>query len=186
MSKAKQSVREAVAVFDDIADLDEAVAELRAAGFAKDDINILAGVETVEKKLGRRFRRVEELEEEPAAPRVVFEPLSELEEREKTIAHSLTILPTLLAAGTVVASGGALAAAIVATAVAGALLATVLTRWMDERRARWLHEQLERGGILLWVRTPDAAAERKAVEILMRHSTHDVHVHELPVLSERS
>jgi len=180
MSEAKRTVREAVAVFDDIADLDEAVRELRAAGFAREDINILAGAETVEKKLGRRFRRVEELEDEPSAPRVVFEPLTELEEREKTVASSLTILPTLLAAGTVVASGGALAAAIVGTAVAGALLATVLTHWMDERRARWLQEQLERGGILLWVRTPDEAAERKAVEILARHSTHDVHVHEIP------
>ncbi len=180
MSEAKRTVREAVAVFEDIADLDEAVRELRAAGFAKEDINILAGVETVEKKLGRRFRRVEDLEDEPSAPRVVFEPLTELEEREKTVANSLTILPTLLAAGTVVASGGALAAAIVGTAVAGALLATVLTRWMDERRARWLQEQLERGGILLWVRTRDEAAERRAVGILTRHSTHDVHVHEIP------
>lgn len=176
-----KAVREAVAVFDDIADLDEAVAELRAAGFAREDINILAGMETVERKLGRRFRRVEELADDPAAPRVVFEPLDELGEREKSLATSLTLLPTLIAAGTVVASGGALAAAIVGTAVAGALLATALTHYMDERRAQWLQEQLERGGILLWVRTPDAAAERRAIEILARHSTHDVHVHEIPV-----
>lgn len=167
-------------MFDDIADLDEAVRELRAAGFAKEDISILAGTETVEKKLGHRFRRIEELEDDPSAPRVVFEPLEELEEREKTVASSLTILPTLIAAGTVVASGGALAAAIVGAAVAGAVLATVLTHWMDERRARWLQEQLERGGILLWVRTPDEQAERRAIEILTRHSTHDVHVHEIP------
>lgn len=181
MSRTGGTVREAVAVFDDLADLDEAVRELRAAGFAKEDINILAGLETVEKKLGRRFRRIEELEDDPSAPRVVFEPLEELEEREKTVSSSLTLLPTLIAAGTVVASGGALAAAIVGTAVAGAVLATVLTHWMDERRARWLQEQLERGGILLWVRTPDEAAERRAIAILSRHSTHDVHLHEIPV-----
>ncbi len=43
-----------------------------------------------------------------------------------------------------------------------------------------MREQLERGGVLLWVRLPDAAAEPRALDILRRHSAHDVHVHEFP------
>ena len=91
-----------------------------------------------------------------------------------------TVLPTVLAAGTVVASAGAVAAAIVGTALAGALLGTVFTHWMAQRHAEWLQGQLDRGGILLWVRTPDEAAERKALAILTRHSAHDIHIHEIP------
>ena len=68
---------------------------------------------------------------------------------------SLTVLPTVIAAGTVVATAGAVAAAVVGTAIAGALLGTVFAHWMDQRHADWLQEQLDRGGILLWVSDAD-------------------------------
>jgi hypothetical protein len=51
---------------------------------------------------------------------------------------------------------------------------------MDKRHADWLQEQLDRGGVLLWVRTPGEAEERKALDILTRYSAHDVHIHEIP------
>ncbi len=82
-----------------------------------------------------------------------------------------------------VASAGVVAAAVTGAAVAGAAIATALGHFMDRNHAEWLEEQLERGGLLLWVRTPDAAAEQKALEILRRHSAHDVHLHKLPAQS---
>jgi hypothetical protein len=51
---------------------------------------------------------------------------------------------------------------------------------MDRRHADWLQEQLDRGGILLWVRTSDSVAEEAALSILKRHSAHDVHLHDIP------
>jgi hypothetical protein len=36
---------------------------------------------------------------------------------------------------------------------------------------------------LLWVRTRNAMAERRAVEILKRHSGTNVHVHGLPAMA---
>ena len=90
------------------------------------------------------------------------------------------MLPTVIAAGTVVATAGAVAAAVVGTAIAGALLGTVFAHWMDQRHADWLQEQLDRGGILLWVRTPTEADERKALDLLSRYSAHDIHIHEIP------
>jgi hypothetical protein len=169
-----------VAVFDDVSGLESAFGELRAAGFAKADISLLAADAAVERKLGHMYRRVEELEDEPSAPRTAFVSGKNLGEREDRLVGSLTVLPTVLAAGTVVASAGAVAAAVVGTALAGALLGTVFTHWMDQRHADWLQGQLDRGGILLWVRTPDEAAERKALAILTRHSAHDIHIHEIP------
>jgi hypothetical protein len=80
-----------------------------------------------------------------------------------------------------VASAGVVAAAVTGSAIAGALIGTVLARWLDQHQAEHLQEQLDRGGLLLWVRTPDADSEGRAVEILRRHSAHDVHTHRLPV-----
>ena len=174
------TVREAVAVFEDVSSLEAAVEELRAAGFAERAISLLAAHSAVERKLGRMYSRVEELEDDPAAPRTAFVSGKNIDARENRLLGSLTVLPTMIAAGTVVASAGAVAAAVVGTAIAGALLGTVFAHWMDQRHADWLQEQLDRGGILLWVRTPSEDDERKALEVLTRHSAHDIHIHEIP------
>lgn len=173
-------VREAVAVFNDVSSLESAVDDLHAAGFAKDQISLLAGHDTVEQTLGHMYDRVEELEDDPSAPRTAFVSGKSMDARENRLLGSLTILPTVIAAGTVVATAGAVAAAVVGTAVAGALLGTVFAHWMDRRHADWLQEQLDRGGILLWVRTPTEEDERKAMAVLTRYSAHDVHIHEIP------
>jgi hypothetical protein len=81
-------------------------------------------------------------------------------------------------------SGGTLAAAIAgATAAAGAggFVGAVLAKFVGDRHAQHLEEQLEHGGLLLWVRTWNAEDEKRAVEILRKHSGRDVHVHSLPV-----
>lgn len=174
---------EAVAVFHDVTDLDAAVEELRAAGFKKSDISLLAGGETVERKLGQRYERVEDLEDDPDVPRKAYRTRKSLGETEDILMGSLTYLPAVLAAGVVVASAGVVAAAVTGAAVGGALVATALGHWMDRSHAEWLQEQLDRGGLLLWVRTPSPEAEQKALGILTKHSTHDVHLHKLPLKS---
>jgi hypothetical protein len=176
----KTAVTEAVAVFHDVSELDAAVEELRAAGFDKDDISLLATEQAVNRKLGHRYERVEELEDDPAAPRVAYRTRASLGESEDRLIGSLTYLPAVVAAGTVVASAGVVAAAVTGTAIAGALLGTVLSHWLDKSHAEHLQEQLDRGGLLLWVRTPDPETQQRALAILTRHSAHDVHIHRLP------
>jgi hypothetical protein len=63
----------------------------------------------------------------------------------------------------------------------GGMLGAILARNMETRHAKWLQQQLDEGGLLLWVRVHDEKNERCAVEALRRHSAEDVHVHELPV-----
>jgi hypothetical protein len=181
----KTAVTEAVAVFHDVSELDAAVEELRAAGFDKDDISLLATEQAVNRKLGHRYERVEELEDDPAAPRVAYRTRASLGESEDRLIGSLTYLPAVVAAGTVVASAGVVAAAVTGTAIAGALLGTVLSHWLDKSHAEHLQEQLDRGGLLLWVRTPDPETQQRALAILTRHSAHDVHIHRLPGMGPR-
>ena len=175
-----QLVTEAVAVFQDVGDLDGAVEALQSAGFKRADISLLASEEAVEKKLGHRYERVEELEDDPKAPRVAYRTRESVGETEDVIIGSMTYLPAVLAAGTVVASAGVVAAAVTGTAIAGALIGTVLARWLDKSHAEHLQEQLEHGGLLLWVRTRDQQQEQTALKVLLEHSGTDVHVHRLP------
>jgi hypothetical protein len=184
MSAARSTVNEAVAVFHDVSALDAAVDDLRKAGFSRGDISLLASEDAVERKLGHRYERVEELEDDPDVPRVVYKTRSSVGESEDLIVGSMTYLPAVVAAGTVVATAGVVAAAVTGTAIAGALIGTVLAHWLDKSQAEWLQEQLDHGGLLLWVRTPDAEAEQKAMAVLRRHSAHDVHIHRLPAKSQ--
>jgi len=179
-SGRQEMVTEAVGVFHDVSALDDAVEELEAAGFKSEDISLLASQEAVEKKLGHRYERVEEREDQPDVPRKAYRTRESLGESEGLIVGSLTYLPALLAAGAAAASAGVVAAAVTGAAVAGAAIGTVLSHWMDRHHAEWLQEQLEHGGLLLWVRTPTPEAEQKALAILSRHSAHDVHIHKLP------
>ena len=62
----------------------------------------------------------------------------------------------------------------------GGLIGTLLARWIGDHHARYLQEQMEHGGLLLWVRTRDVEKEKRASEILSKHSGRDVHLHALP------
>ena len=89
------------------------------------------------------------------------------------------------AAGAIVASGGTLAAAILGAAMtggAGGLIGSFLARWVGEEHGRHLQGQVDRGGLLLWVRTWDAGDEERAMRILKSHSGDQVHVHALPAM----
>src|SRR5918996_466260 len=102
-------VTEAVAVFHDVSSLDAAVEDLRQAGFKRGDISLLASEDAVEKKLGHRYERIQELEDAPDAPRVTYRTRASLGDTEDVIIGSLTYLPAVLAAGTLVASAGIVA-----------------------------------------------------------------------------
>ena len=179
----RATVREAVAVFEDVGELEATVADLEAAGFAEDAFSLLAADEAVERKLGHVYRRVEEVEDEDGIPRRRYAALNRLGDREDRVASAVTLLPELIAVGTVVASAGPIGAVIAGLTAGGATLATVFSHFMNRSHADWLQEQLDRGGLLLWVRTPTEADERRAIEVLTRHATHDVHIHEVPAPS---
>jgi hypothetical protein len=171
--------REAVAVFEDVGDLDEAVRALLAAGFAYDDLSLLADRRTVERKLGHAYEKVEELEDDPKAPRIAYRRPIDPAAAEGNYIGAINWAPPLLAAGAVVASTGLITGLVVGAAVAGGLAANVLGHVIDQRHAHWLQEQLDHGGVLLWVRLKDDEAAELAVHILTRHAVHDVHIHEV-------
>lgn len=76
--------------------------------------------------------------------------------------------------------GGTIVAALIAATLAGgagSVAGTVLGKRLGEHHARYLQTQIDHGGLLLWVRTRDAKAEERALQILRKHSARNAHVH---------
>jgi len=74
----------------------------------------------------------------------------------------------------------ALAASIAAVAIGGspaAAIGALFARRVGRQHRDYYARQIQRGGILLWVRVRDKAREELAVKIMKGHSGRDVHVH---------
>jgi len=166
-------IREVVGVFDTENALDDAVDALETRGFDRAAFSILASEDAVAAKLGHRYRQVKEVEDEPAAPReTFFSRVSRLE-------ADYLPTPVLASMGALAFAGiGPIWTALVA-ASAGAALGALLSRMVHEHHAALIREQLERGGLLLWVNVRNPNEEQTALEILKDFSAHDIHAHDL-------
>jgi hypothetical protein len=178
-----RAVREAVAVFDHPAHLQAAIDELLSSGFHRAELSLLAGEQTVRDKLGR-YGSIAALADNPYAPRSDYVSPEAIGDAEGAVIGALMYVGAMAATGAVVASGGTLAALIIGTTLAGgggALIGVAMAKFIGDQHAAHLQKQLDRGGLLLWVRAWNEADERTAAAILRRHSGSDVHVHEFPL-----
>jgi hypothetical protein len=174
---------EAVAVFHEVASFQAAIDDLLLAGFDHGDINVLAHEDTVKSKLGREYQSTAEFEDNPEAPRIGFVPEETIGDAEGAVIGAGMYLPAIAGSLAVVASGGTLLGAFAAAAIAGGaggLIGAALAKRIGDQHAKHLDQHLNRGGLLLWVRTRDAEREKTALGILRKHSADDVHLHELP------
>ncbi|MEJ2121740.1 MAG: hypothetical protein P8Z76_13755 [Alphaproteobacteria bacterium] len=176
-------VREAVAVFEDAETLQEAIDELLSSGFARADLSLLASEPTVAEKLGHKYEKTSELEDDTAVPRSAYVSTESIGDAQGGLVGGLAYIGAVAAAGAIVASGGTIASAFAAAALAGGaggMFGTTLAKWVGDHHADALQKQIDKGGLLLWVRTWDEAQEKRARDILSSHSAHDVHIHDLP------
>lgn len=177
------AIREAVGVFQSEANLQAAIDDLLSHGFDRSEISLLAPVTAVEEKLGGQFNKVAELEDNAAVPTTAYVPVETIGDAEGAVIGSLMYLGAFIGLVPVIASGGTLAAAALAAALVGgggATIGAVLAKVIGQHHADYISDQLEHGGLLLWVRTWNKGDEKRAVRILSAHSGSDVHVHSLP------
>ena len=180
---ANETIREAVGVFHDERSLRSAVDELLISGFDRSALSLVAGHKAVENKLGHTYKSVAEIEDSVEVPCHAYMGIDSRTEAESALIGGLAYVGAVSAAGLIVASGGALAMALLGAATAagaGGLVGAALSAVLERRHAEYLREQLDRGGLLLWVRTYDANEEKRASEILNRWLAEGVHVHDLP------
>jgi hypothetical protein len=174
----QEAIREAVGLFDNISSLQDAVRALENTAFPRQDISVLGNRKDIEEKFGSKAVSPAVAEDNPEAPRQ-----SPVRTEEQVIG-----------AGALVGSAayiGAVAAAIAAGAVSvpatiaavalgggsGALAGGILAKVMGDHYTQEIKEQVDKGGLLLWVRTPDEEREHIACDIMQAHGAKHVKVH---------
>lgn len=179
-----ETVHEAVGVFNNAEDLQAAMDDLQSNGFMRQELSILADEKAVQEKLGHIYRRIEEAEDDPTAPRTIFVSNETIGEAEGSAIGLPLYIAAATAAGITVASGGTMLATILATAAAGtagAAIGGVLANLIAKHHAEYIQEQIDLGGLLLWVHLRSPEMEKAAKDILGKYSAHDVHMHTIPL-----
>lgn len=184
-NEPQDEVREVVGVFHKVEDVHAAVDELLNSGFDRAELSLLASEKAVEAKLGNcSFRRAEP-GDNPSTPQTAYVSPATMGAAEGGIIGGLAYVGGVADAGVIAVAGGPLTAIVLGAVVAegaGGLLGTGLAGLVGHWRATYFQEQLDRGGLLLWVRPADKHREQKAIEILARNSGEEVHVHNLPTI----
>lgn len=181
MSKSGKS-REAVGLFKDEGKLENALDELQESGFDRSRISLLANEDTIERRLGHHYAKSTEASDDPDAPRVAYISRESLGAAEGALIGAPLYVAAVTSAGLALAAGGPITAAIAAAAVGGgaaALAGAALAGLVDKRYAKSIEEQVEQGGIVVWVNLRNAKQEAEAVDILKKYGAEDVHVHDL-------
>ncbi len=176
--------REAVGIFHGPEELQGAIDELLGSGFNRAELSLLASEAAVVEKLGHLYTRVDELADDPEVPRAAYVAGEDIGDAEGGIIGALVYVGATIAAGVIVVSGGTVLAVVAGAALAGGtggLIGSVLAKWLGDHHAQHLKEQIDRGGLLLWVRTRDTAMEERAANILGKYAAEKVHIHGLPV-----
>lgn len=175
------SLREAVALFTTEEALQKAIDDLSMAGFFPHDMSLMGQDEESLKRIASR-RHVELAKTDPDTPRRAIVSPEELGNAQGVAIGVPAYIAAIAATGAIISTGGtalAAAAGAVAAGGAGGGLGAILARWLGNKRDESLRPHLEGGGMLLWVNVRDAERERQACEILRRHATGTVEVHNI-------
>jgi hypothetical protein len=174
---------EVVGVFHSPEDLESAIDELLSSGFDRAELSLLASENAVAEKLGGHYPPASEMADDPAVPRTAFVSTAAIGDAEGGLIGGLAYVGATVAVGAVVMSGGTLAATIAAAILAGGtggLIGSALAHWVGHHHAAYLHDQIENGGLLLWVRAWNESDEARALEIVAKHAADTVHSHSIP------
>jgi hypothetical protein len=181
----KARVREVTGIFHARPALDAAVSDLLLAGFDRADIDVVASVDEVYRRLGGAYVAPEELPDVPQAPRQPFIGREDVSVTMVAVTGSLAFVGAGAAAFGVVALGGTtgetFAAAAIAGIAAGAIGAVLMGRVFGRERAQGLDAFMAERGLVLWVRVRSPEREMDAREIMRRHGADAIRVHEIEI-----
>ncbi|MEQ1790230.1 MAG: hypothetical protein ABL857_07290 [Rickettsiales bacterium] len=177
-----EKIREAVGIFDNYDEMEKTIEELQIAGIGRRHISVLGSQTAVEKKFGSAHVKTKMLADHPDAPRS-----PDIRQEELGIGQGALISGGLFVGvvTAVILSGGLAVPGIVTTAViggaGGAMAGGLLAVLLGEKYAEFFQSQIDEGGLLLWVNTPNAEMESKVQKILKNNGARNVHIHELLV-----
>ena len=178
-------VREVAGIFHSRGELDAAVDALLLAGFDRADIDVLADLDEVKKRVGPVYVAAEELADIGRVPRRPFIAPEDVAGATAVVMGVVAALAAGAAAYAIVASGGgtmkAVVSALLAAAVAGGIAGPLTFRFFGQDRAKSLEGHMAALGLVLWVRVRSPDREEQAQKILRVHGGRAIRVHEIEI-----
>lgn len=172
--------KEAVGLFTSAEELQSAIRDLEGTAFPRQDISVMGKRGQLEKVFGAPTIPPELAMDNADTPRQ-----APTRPEEQTIGAAAVIGGTVYVGAMAMAltAGAITFPAIIAAAMLGGIgggtIGAILTKLLGDRYDRHIEEQIESGGLLLWVRTPDREKEEIAQHIMIARGAYDVHIHEI-------
>ena len=120
-TQEKSAVREAVGNFDGPDTLQEAIDELLTSGFDRAELSLLARETAVQEKLGHKYRKVSELEDEADVPWSAHVSTEAVGDAEGAVIGGLMYIGAGVLMGPAAFAGGTLASIAGAAAIGGGI-----------------------------------------------------------------
>ncbi len=177
----QKSVREAVGIFHDVHKMQDAIKDLEINGFERHHISVLGNDKAMEEEYGRIRQNLPNLEDDPRAPRSANVSPEEVGVAQGVIVGGGTTVGMIagVLADVVLLIPGSLLAVGLTGGIAGTAVGAYLAKKLGDRYYGFFEEQVERGGILLWVTTPTKDHESTAQKIFKDHNASNVHIHNI-------
>ncbi|GGY38380.1 hypothetical protein [Parvularcula lutaonensis] len=176
------AVREAFGVVRTEDELDCTCQHLAATGVPRDHIDIMGSREAILRKLGHLYVDPAPMAEDPRVPRKALVLKTGADSTRAGPFRTLIHLGALGATGAVLASGGAIADAVLAAGsgeVPRGDLNEVLETDLGKQQARKLRFELMCGGLIVFVRIDGSVLEETVLQALRQAGVRNVGTHEI-------
>jgi hypothetical protein len=177
---SSEAVTETAGLFQTSENLQKAIRALEGSSFPRQDISIMGNRGAIEKVFGEGTVDPQVAMDNPETPRQ-----APSRPEEQTIGTAALIgVPAYIGAMALAIGAGAvtfpaLVGAAILGGVGGGAVGGVLSKLLGGRYDNHLDEQIERGGLLLWVRTPTPELQEEAKRLMAEHGGEQIHTHEI-------
>ena len=162
------------------ADLQNAIDDLLSAGFDRAELRFLAGAHTVEHKLGHAYRKVSDIADDLNVPRAAYVSTEAIGGAQGALIGGLFYVgPSWPGSGRGFrgrSRGGICRSR--NRRRRGRVVGSLLAHALGDHHANDLQEQIERGGLLLWVHSRDEDHQARSIGILKMYCGDNVHIHQ--------
>lgn len=176
-SHVADTVREVAGIFKTAEDLQSAIRELESIAFTRADLSVMGARRELERTFGERTVEPREALQNVDTPR---QSPSRPEEQTIGIAGMIGGSAYVGAMALALAAGAVTFPAIISAAVIGGIgggtLGVILSKIFGDRFSRHMQEQIEKGGLLLWVKADTAYKIETAKQIMVANNGYNVHI----------
>ena len=170
---------EIVGIFNSRKDLEKAIDELYKEGIDYSDLSVLAKEDKLKENSVSNLTS-EQLAQDHNTPKAPYIANENIGVAQGGIIGGLMYVGTLAAASVIIAAGGGIAATLTTAALAGGAstyLGVALSKILGENHAKYHEEQLNNGGLILWVNMKQYQKEQQIKDIMSRNSAHHIESH---------